>query len=152
EGLAHAHRNGILHRDLKPSNIFLLDSGQVKLLDFGLARLNAVGLADDLTPPPRPAAPPAPPAPEPPKGPVTMGETPNPPAQPAPLAPPPAMMASPVAETARVTGGTGDASRSKSSRARRTFTTPLLGTAAYMAPEQWQGDEPDARTDLWSAF
>jgi serine/threonine protein kinase len=44
-GLGHAHKFGVLHRDLKPSNIFVLESGQVKLLDFGLARLNAQGPA-----------------------------------------------------------------------------------------------------------
>jgi eukaryotic-like serine/threonine-protein kinase len=38
-GLAAAHRRGVLHRDIKPANAILADDGEVKLLDFGLAKL-----------------------------------------------------------------------------------------------------------------
>ena len=39
EGLAFAHAHDIVHRDLKPANVHLLGNGQVKIMDFGLARL-----------------------------------------------------------------------------------------------------------------
>jgi serine/threonine protein kinase len=38
EGLAYAHRKGIVHSDLKPGNVFVLDDGTPKILDFGIAR------------------------------------------------------------------------------------------------------------------
>jgi serine/threonine protein kinase len=91
EALEVAHEKGIIHRDLKPANIKVTPEGQVKVLDFGLAK--AMDPAVD---------------------------------------------------------NSKDLSLSPTLTAQMTGAGVLLGTAAYMSPEQARGQEVDKRTDIWA--
>ena len=96
-GLQAAHEAGLVHRDFKPGNVFVCDDGQVKVLDFGLARPSesAPASADEVTP-----------------------------------------YASPLA------GAELDVDVTR--------TGAVLGTPAYMAPEQHRSEPADARTDQFA--
>ena len=90
EGIEAAHEQGIVHRDLKPANIKITPAGQVKVLDFGLAKAAAVSAS-----------------------------------------------ASHLSEAA-------------TAPAEMTQAGMVVGTAAYMSPEQACGKPVDRRTDVWA--
>ena len=90
--LEAAHEQGIIHRDLKPANIKLTPTGQVKVLDFGLAKALEV----------------------------------------------------------HVFGADVSDSPTESVTIMGTRRGSIVGTAAYMSPEQAKGQEADRRADIWS--
>jgi len=90
QGLEAAHERGIIHRDLKPANIKITAEGQVKILDFGLAKAQ------------------------------------------------------------EATEASPDMTRSPTLTAQMTQAGMILGTAAYMSPEQARGQEADPRSDIWA--
>ena len=93
DGLGAAHEKGIVHRDLKPANVKLTPDGQVKVLDFGLARAYAPDGAEGSLP---------------------------------------------------------SLSHSPTLAAYGTQAGVILGTAAYMSPEQARGKSVDKRADIWA--
>lgn len=97
--LAHAHSRGITHRDLKPENVMRTSDGHLKILDFGLARVDPAAMA----------------------------------------------AADPLAAQ-RATGSRPH----ESVEGHVTQPGAMIGTPAYMAPEQLNGQRADARADVFA--
>lgn len=97
QGLHAAHAAGLVHRDFKPDNVLVSREGQVRVMDFGLAR--SVGQTDDEQKP-------------------------------------------------RLDFATN--SKNQALNIRLTHTGAMMGTPRFMAPEQYEGQPTDPRTDQFS--
>jgi serine/threonine protein kinase/predicted negative regulator of RcsB-dependent stress response len=127
-GLAAAHNAGLIHRDFKPANVMIGKDGRVRVTDFGLARAAPEGvLAQPIEEPP-----------------AVVPEPPQPRSRRWPRKRRPDREDDKRVQDSQ-TGPTYDALSSEITR-----VGAMVGTPAYMAPEQFGGITADARSDQFS--